>query len=85
MSISSKGKKGLEGTSSLKIVGASAAEAKSGGVAVKTLAEDTGSGIELRSEATRLARELEAPPTAEDAARREALMGRLVSLTARNV
>lgn len=78
-------KKQSEQAQTFKTRGASASEALSAALLLTQIATNPEAGPEVRAMATTLQRELEAPPTQADAARRSEVMSALASFAARNV
>jgi hypothetical protein len=83
MAASAKSKVLLATVSTLKTKASTSPEAATGAQVVHLVVEDAASGEETRAEALVIERELEAPPTAEDQARRDLLMQRLAGFAAR--
>jgi hypothetical protein len=85
MSVPARAKAKLEQVTSLKSVGASASEATTASVAIRSVADDGEVDLAVRAEASMFARLLAEPPTAESASRRDQVMARVQSFAGRNV
>jgi hypothetical protein len=84
MTTAAKPKKTLEGARTQRTTGSSAAEATTSAQLAQAVANDPEATPELRAIAAHYARELNAPPTQENAGRREQLMARWLAVVAEN-
>jgi hypothetical protein len=79
MSFPTHSKKSAEGIVTFKQLSSSVDEARQAATLVRGIANDLECTLDTRAEATRIATELEAQPTREDGARRDARMMLAVS------